>query len=227
MKKILFIIMFILPVAVMAKQKVDDTPYLKGAVPMENGMVTFTKSFKIDGVKDSDIYQLMNGYITHSLIEMGTGDLRNRIVSEDQAQGEIIARVEEWMLFKKIKALVRDEVRFRYRFMCNVKDSKVTIRIDQISYLYNEDIDVDTNKPLGTGGEVYIAEGWIDDNAALNKAGNKLTRGSAKYRRKTVDRVNQIFNQVMDLFEDEAEAQQQKQQPKAPEVKKRKHITED
>lgn len=219
--------MLILPVAVMAKGKTDDTPYLKGAVPMENGMVTFTKTFKLTGMNDADIYQLMKGYVEHTLIELGTGDLRNRIVSEDAAQGEIIARVEEWMLFKKIKALVRDEVRFRYFFTCNVKDGKVSMKINQISYLYNEDIDVDTNKPLGTGGEVFNAEGWIDDNAALNKAGTKLTRGSAKYRRKTVDRVNAIFEQVMDLFEDEAEAQQQKEKKEKPQAKKRKHITEE
>ena len=42
------------------------------------------------------------------------------------------------------------------------------------------------------GKEKYTAEEWIVDKYALNKAKTKLVRGLAKWRRKTVDFVDDL-----------------------------------
>ena len=66
--------------------------------------------------------------------------------------------------------------------------------LTQISYYYEEDND-------GYNGRTYRAEEWINDANALNKAKTKLLWGSAKFRRKTVDRVEEIFTGARDAFE--------------------------
>lgn len=79
------------------------------------------------------------------------------------------------------------------------------MEITHISYYYEEDMD-------GYNGKTYIAEEWINDDSALNKSKTKLLWGSAKFRRKTVDRVEAIFNGAREAFETKVET------PKATEI---------
>ena len=53
----------------------------------------------------------------------------------------------------------------------------------------------------GEHGIIFKAEEWISDGEALNKAKTKLYPKSGKFRRKTVDRMEEIFDQAMDLFD--------------------------
>ena len=86
-----------------------------------------------------------------------------------------------------------DRTRFRYLLSASVKGQKVSLVITQISYYYNEDMD-------GKNGVNYRAEEWITDKLAVNKKGTKLYPRSGKFRRMTVDRVEEIFNSFMDTF---------------------------
>mgnify|MGYP003327217370 CR=1 FL=1 len=120
-------------------------------------------------------------------------DLRTRMLSEGKEDGTIVAKIEEYMVFKK-KPLYLDRTRFRYQVNIQTKGSDVSMEISQISYYYNEEID-------GTKGIDYRAEEWISDKEALNKSGKKLYPRSGKFRIKTIDRVEEIFNEAMNVFE--------------------------
>ena len=208
-----------------AKEKIDYSKYLKGAVTEENGMVTFTKTFSIKGMNETQIRGLVMGYIKTTLVGEGIEGNRTRIVSESTEDGSIVARVEEWMVFKKAFAYL-DATRFRYTVTARVDGNKVTMKINQISYLYDEKID-DENKPTGEGGTIYVAEEWINDANALNKNKTKLMNGSGKFRRKTCDRIEQIFDKMMDFFEEEAKEEDAKQKAVPVQEKKRTFITEE
>ena len=84
--------------------------------------------------------------------------------------------------------------------------------INQISYYYQEDME-------GKNGVTYKAEEWITDKEAINKAGTKLYPRSGKFRRKTIDRMEQIFEGAMDAFEDKPE-------PQPVQKKKRSNVEE-
>ena len=75
----------------------------------------------------------------------------------------------------------------------NGKD-KVKMTVTKISYYYGFDNE-------GRNGESYKAEEWISDKEALNKAGTKLYPRSGKFRRKTVDRIDEIFAGARNVFE--------------------------
>ena len=128
----------------------------------------------------------------------GRQDLRTRIVSEDSVKGEVVAKVEEIMTFKK-RFLNWDHTYFRYLISALCTDEgRVTLTITQISYYYGFDQD-------GNNGESYRAEEWISDKTAVNKKGTKLYPRSGKFRRKTVDRVEEIFEGAKAAFQTESE----------------------
>ncbi|MBQ2362118.1 MAG: hypothetical protein II287_00730, partial [Bacteroidaceae bacterium] len=63
----------------------------------------------------------------------------------------------------------------------------------------------------------------ITDEVALNKKGNKVLPLSGKFRRKTIDRVEEIFENAMDMFEENAKKQQEEEGKKVP---KRQFVVE-
>ena len=189
MKKILFILLC-MP-AILASAANENPKYLRGAVPERDGIVTFTQTFSVPGKNQADIYPVVKTYI-QQLVTNARQDLRTRIVSDQD--NTIVANVEEIMTFKK-KFLNWDHCFFRYLISAQcTPDSKVTLTITKISYQYQFDNE-------GNGGENFKAEEWISDAAAVNKAGTKLYPRCGKFRRKTIDRVEEIFTGARDAFE--------------------------
>ncbi len=190
MKRILLTILLIMPLVTFAGKR-DDSKYLRGAVPESNGIVTFTQTFSVPGKKQADLYPAMQAYVK-GLVAAGRQDLRTRIISDQD--NAIAANVEEIMTFKK-KFLNWDHCYFRY--LINVEctnEDKVKMTITKITYYYGFDNE-------GRNGESYKAEEWISDKEALNKAGTKLYPRSGKFRRKTVDRIEEIFAGARNVFE--------------------------
>lgn len=224
MKKIILILMLLMPMMAMAQKVKEDKnapKYLKGAVPVENGIVTFKKSFRVPGQSDAQLYENMLFYVKDNLVVKGIEDAWTRMLSEGKEDGVIAARVEEWMVFSK-KFLSLDQTRLRYQINVTTGQGTVNITVTQISYLYGEEWS--ENKPTGKGGEIYRAEEWITDEHALNKKGSKVLSGSGKFRRKTIDRMNEIFENAMDMFEEKVKEEQSKQQE--TKVQKRQFVVE-
>ena len=193
MKKILLALFALLSIAAGAKSNVD-AKYLAGAVPEENGMVVFRKSFRVPGKGQDEVLARMREFVANDLVGKGIEGLRTRVIADGQTDGTVVARVEEYMVFKN-KPLYLDRTRFRYQVSVKVTGDKVDMEISQISYYYGEQTD-------GTKGESYRAEEWITDQAAITKSGNKLYPRSGKFRIKTIDRAAEIFAQAIDKFEE-------------------------
>lgn len=194
--------------------------YLKGAVPVENGIVTYKKSFKVPGQSEQQLFDNMLFYIKDNLVEKGIVDAHTRLISDGSSDGVISARVEEWLVFTK-KFLNIDKTRFRYQITATISDNTVNLIVTQISYLYGEEWE--EIQPTGNGGTIYRAEEWITDEVALNKKGTKVLPLSGKFRRKTIDRVEEIFENAMDMFEENAKKQQEEEGKKVP---KRQFVVE-
>lgn len=198
MKQLLFTLLFCLPLFVFAQN--DDSKYLAGAVPEVNGQVVFQQTFAVKGKTKDEIYKVMNAFVK-KLTQEENQLQRTRITEEDPATGTIIARFEEWLVFKK-KILYLDRTRFNYLLSVTCSDGKCKMMITQISYYYREDMN-------GENGDTYKAEEWISDSEAINKAGTKLYPISGKFRKKTIDRVESIFKQAREEFEIEVRKENQ------------------
>lgn len=217
MKKVLLLLILALPLAMVAREK-NDSKYLKGAVTEKNGVVVFSKSFKVPGMSDAELVNGMKHFVKDSLVAGGIKDAWTRMLTGDDSKELVSARVEEWLVFTK-RFLYLDQTRLRYQINIAVANGSVDMEVTQISYLYGEEWK--ENKPTGIGGENYRAEGWIDDASALNKAGTKVLPLSGKFRRKTVDRMEGIFESAMDMFEQKLVEKSTKGENKKDEPKRK------
>lgn len=195
MKKFFLSLLLCMPLC-MHSANSDNEKYLAGAVPEVNGTVMFQKSFKVPGQSDEQIRQTMLQFVTDSLVAEGIEGLRTRIISDGKDGDNLSARVEEMMVFKR-KPLYLDRTRFRYQITVNVNNGRVNMNISQISYYYGAEAE-------GAKAENYKAEEWITDKVAINKSGTKLYPRSGKFRKRTIDRVEEIFEQAIAIFESEA-----------------------
>ena len=214
MKKVLFALLMLMPLATFAKQKVDDSKYLKGAVPEVNGVVTFHKAFAVSGKSKKEIYVVMKEFLAKMVDKSIPAPVNYARIHQD-SQDTLAAQVCEWQVYKQ-KFLNLDRSRFRYTLNVLIDDGKVSIDMTRLAYYYQEDQE-------GNNGINYRAEEWISDKAALNKAGNKLLPKSNKFRRKTVDRAEELFNEIMDVFEQKAQENEKEAKTAA---KNRTHVQE-
>ena len=198
MKKLLFAAMMLMPLAATAqdntweqteKKTADDTRYLVGAVPEVDGRVVFETTIQAPGKSASQIFTLLRDDMQKMTKEPNQIE-QSRISFEDADKGEVVGTYQEWLVFKN-KPLVLDRTRFFYTIQVECKAGEAKVKVSHIHYLYEEERDA----------MVYKAEEWITDRCGLNRKQNKLARVSGKFRRKTVDRVDYLFNRFKQLLQ--------------------------
>lgn len=197
MKKLLIAIMLCLPMIGMAQNsweeenssKVNpDQKYLVGAVPVVDGQVQFSTEIKAEGKSAEQIYEIILKYF-NQLIKKDNQLEQSRITAKDSINHQLAVSLQEWLVFKN-KPLVLDRTRFMYTLIAQCEDGKATIIMKRIYYLYDEERDPIT----------YKAEEWITDQYGLKKNKQKLSRVSGKFRRKTIDRKDYLFNKIASLL---------------------------
>ena len=170
-----------------------DPKYLLGAVPETEGVVTFQKNITVTDKSEQQVYDILLAYINNSIMSNAIPNQQySRLISEEKGNGTIVARIEEYMTFSHV-FLNLDRTRFRYLLSAKVTGQKVNLTITQVSYYYNEDRE-------GKNGVNYKAEEWITDKVAVNKKGTRLYPRSGKFRMRTVDRVQEIFEGFKDAL---------------------------
>ena len=173
-----------------AKDNYEQNPkYGRGAVPEdENGNVYFTQTVKIpENISEDICYEiLMNwakGRFAQPYAQAG------RILNEDSNTRRFIFHVDQMIVFKNT-ALVADESKISYNFSVAVKDGEFTMTMTDIKYRYEEGRE--------GGGKAFPAEDWITDKEAYNRAGTKFLRSTGKFRVKTIDLKEQLFQKATD-----------------------------
>ena len=167
----------------------QDQKYLAGAVPEVDGHVVFTKTINAPGKSAKQIYELLRKDLQVMTKEPNQIE-QSRLTLEDADNNRVVASFQEWLVFKN-KPLNLDRTRFLYQIIADCKDGQADIKLNRIVYIYDEERDMTT----------YKAEEWITDQYGLNKKKTKLARVSGKFRRKTIDRVDYIFNRFTQLLQ--------------------------
>lgn len=212
MKKILFAIMMLFPLMGMAqnttgdaqaqntqrralfekKHKTVDAKYLKGAVPEVDGKVVFTLDKDVPGMTADQIYEKVRTVMENIIAQPNQLKQVSKIAIDDKASHIIGARISEWLVFRKA-ALNVDQTVFNYSLIAKVSDGHLHLTMERMGYQY------EMERPDTQGMETK-AEDWITDKWGLNKKGNKLAKYSGKFRRKTIDRKDDIFGRVCQVL---------------------------
>lgn len=188
MKRILILLILLVPALAASAQRADDaTRYLAGAVPVVNGYVQFDTAYNVKGKKQAEIMQLLQQYVQTSLVEGEEQLPQARLTEVNPDSGIIAASIEEYMYFKRTNWQIH-RVRFYYQLIFNVADEHFSATLRRLHYRYDPEV------TAGDFDDDRRAENWITDDAALTKNGTKLARVSGKFRTHTIDRVAEIFH---------------------------------
>ena len=169
------------------KKKVEDPKYLSGAVPVVDGKVTFTLDMDVKGKTAQEIYDILYGVLDNMTKEEKQFK-ESKIAIVNKGEHTIAARYKEWLVFRN-SALSLDRTVFNYTIIAQATDGHVNVKLFRISYQY------ELERGINDGIEV-VAEEWITDEQGLNKKKDKLAKYSGKFRKKTIDRKDNIFETI-------------------------------
>ncbi len=205
MKKAFILILGLIPLSMWAQDNSWELPeeeqieekaikvnpnakYLRGAVPEVDGKVVFSKTIDIPGKNAEQIYTIVKGYMKK--MQREKNQINNMLFLDDSiSHKEIAGRYEEWLVFKK-NAITLDQTRFYYVLSTKIQNEKIVLSLSHISYFYEENRDPQRIK----------AEEYITDKEAVNKKNTKLYPIVGKFRRKTIDRKDFLFNKIESLL---------------------------
>lgn len=204
MKKILITLLALIPMLTMAQdntwERIEQDPveainpdakYLvPDAVPVVDGKVCWTTTISAPGKSATQIYDILLAQLEKMVKEPNQIE-NSAVVEKDTEKHQLGAIFHEWLVFKNA-SLSFDRTRFNFVIEVKCYKEKAEVAINRISYDY--DLDRDPKH--------YTAEEWITDEYAVNKKHTKLYPLSAKFRRKTIDRKDFIFNKFNALLND-------------------------
>ena len=167
----------------------EDPKYLAGAIPLVDGKIVFTLDQDVPGKSAEQIYNIIYNVLSEMTKE--EGQFKESQVALVNKQDHIIAaRFKEWLVFQNT-FLSLDRTVFNYTIIATCTDGHANVTLSRISYQYEQD-------RSDTEGIETVAEEWITDEYALNKKKTKLAKYTGKFRRKTIDRKDNIFQTITD-----------------------------
>lgn len=188
MKKLFFVLFMLLSVGAFAQLNDGDmSRYLaKDAVVVEDGYVVFTDKIQlVDNCNIGKIGQTalswMEGFLS------GYEPSRNRVISNEP--GKIVGMGDMEIVFVK-NALAYDRAQMSYAMTLEYTEKECSLSVERIRYVYDD----------GTQVSKITAEEYIVDQMAVNKKGTRLTPVTGKFRKKTIDAVDEIFSSFEQAF---------------------------
>lgn len=168
-----------------ANENIKDWEYIKeGAVPEVDGKIVFSYDIDVPGKTAQEIYEL--AYVALDSLAHTEEQIKSNIALINRKEHMIAARYREWLEFSK-SFIALDRTEFSYTMIAKCYDNKLHLTLSRISYNYEEG---------RSTGLKTTAEKWISDKQAVNKKRTKLIPGTAKFRKKTIDRKNAIFKYI-------------------------------
>ena len=202
MKRLVIALLTLLPLMATAQdntwERIETEPVVKenpdakylvpNAVPEIDGVVCWEQAIEAPGKSAKQIYDILLKQLTKMTQE--PNQIEYSVVAvQDSVNYELGAVFHEWLGFKDV-AFSLDRTRFNYQILVTCEDGKANVKLTRITYDYDLE-----RKPAH-----YQAEKWITDKYCVNKKHTKLLPISGKFRRKTIDRKDYIFNKFNTLL---------------------------
>ena len=166
----------------------EDPKYLEGAVKLnQEGKVEFTLDTDANGKTAKQIYDIVYEYMSD--LTQSDENIASRVALVNPNEYIIANSMDEWLVFSS-SFISLDRSEFKYQLVAKIADNHLNLRLLRISYSYEED------RPTGFKAP---AEQVITDKVALTKKKNDLAKIFGKFRKKTIDRKDQIFSEITAL----------------------------
>lgn len=177
------------PAAQVNGAKLKEAPkYLEGAITFdEQGKIVFDTEIEAPGKSAAQLYDLVFDYMSGLTQDKESKASRMALVNKDEHI--IVNTMDEWLVFSN-SFIALDRTECKYNLIAKITDGKVSLSINHINYIYEEGRQTGFKLP---------AEEVIIDKVALTKKKNDLARIFGKFRKKTIDRKDQIFSEIAAL----------------------------
>lgn len=157
----------------------------QGAVPVVDGKVEWVCNLPNSGKSDSELQSRVDEFFSKLKQEKAVKEVK-MLPGKD---GSNFYSVIEMLTFSS-SFISLDQTQLSYVLEVNVKNGSACLKMSNIVYTY-----MVNGKP-----ERYRAEDWIVDKQAVNKKHTRLLPISGKFRRKTIDRKNELFQDFKDII---------------------------
>lgn len=169
----------------------EDPKYLAGAIQLNaDGKVEFVLDTQASGKSADEIYNIVFQYMSKLIKNEQNTNSRIALVNRNNKNEQIIACImDEWFVFNQ-SFISLDRSETKYQLVATISDNHLRLSMTRIVFNYEEGRSTGFKEP---------AEKVITDKYALTKKKNDLAKIYGKFRRGTIDRKNQIFNDLTKL----------------------------
>lgn len=169
----------------------EDPKYLAGAIQLNaDGKVEFVLDTQANGKSADEIYNIVFQYMSKLIKNEQNINSRIALVNRNNKNEQIIACImDEWFVFNQ-SFISLDRTETKYQLVATISDNHLHLSMTRIVFNYEEGRSTGFKEP---------AENVITDKYALTKKKNDLAKIYGKFRRGTIDRKNQIFNDLTKL----------------------------
>ena len=169
----------------------EDPKYLAGAIQLNaDGKVEFVLDTQASGKSADEIYNIVFQYMSKLIKNEQNINSRIALVNRNNKNEQIIACImHEWFVFNQ-SFISLDRSETKYQLVATISDNHLRLSMTRIVFNYEEGRSTGFKEP---------AEKVITDKYALTKKKNDLAKIYGKFRRGTIDRKNQIFNDLTKL----------------------------
>lgn len=169
----------------------EDPKYLAGAIQLNaDGKVEFVLDTQASGKSADEIYNIVFQYMSKLIKNEQNINSRIALVNRNNKNEQIIACImDEWFVFNQ-SFISLDRSETKYQLVATISDNHLRLSMTRIVFNYEEGRSTGFKEP---------AEKVITDKYALTKKKNDLAKIYGKFRRGTIDRKDQIFNNLTKL----------------------------
>ena len=169
----------------------EDPKYLAGAIQLNaEGKVEFVLDTQASGKSADEIYNIVFQYMSKLIKNEQNINSRIALVNRNNKNEQIIACImDEWFVFNQ-SFISLDRSETKYQLVATISDNHLHLSMSRIVFNYEEGRSTGFKEP---------AENVITDKYALTKKKNDLAKIYGKFRRGTIDRKDQIFNDLTKL----------------------------
>lgn len=169
----------------------EDPKYLAGAIQLNaEGKVEFVLDTQASGKSADEIYNIVFQYMSKLIKNEQNINSRIALVNRNNKNEQIIACImNEWFVFNQ-SFISLDRSETKYQLVATISDNHLHLSMTRIVFNYEEGRSTGFKEP---------AENVITDKYALTKKKNDLAKIYGKFRRGTIDRKDQIFNDLTKL----------------------------
>ena len=169
----------------------ENPKYLAGAIQLNaEGKVEFVLDTQANGKSADEIYNIVFHYMSKLIKNEQNINSRIALVNRNNKNEQIIACImDEWFVFNQ-SFISLDRSETKYQLVATISDNHLHLSMTRIVFNYEEGRSTGFKEP---------AENVITDKYALTKKKNDLAKIYGKFRRGTIDRKDQIFNDLTKL----------------------------